>query len=71
MHRTIFFLRNEMGTLSMFGRPIQCYAFRMTKLLKEAIEAIRQLPEEDQDAAAIAVFAYLTNSARQEADRDS
>jgi hypothetical protein len=37
----------------------------MTELLKEAIEVARQLPEEEQDAVADALFAYLANEARQ------
>jgi hypothetical protein len=32
----------------------------MTCLLEEAINRLRELPEEEQDAAAMAVFAYLT-----------
>jgi hypothetical protein len=32
----------------------------MTKLLEEAIEQLRELPDEDQDAAADAMFAYIS-----------
>ena len=37
----------------------------MTKSLEEAIETLRQLPEEEQDGAADVVFAYVTNDDRQ------
>jgi hypothetical protein len=33
----------------------------MTKLLEQAIEQIRELPAEQQDAAADALFAYISN----------
>jgi hypothetical protein len=33
----------------------------MTKLLEQAIEKLRQLPEEKQDAAAAVIFAYIAN----------
>jgi len=36
----------------------------MTKLLQEAIETLRDLPEDEQDAAAEAVLAYITNDER-------
>lgn len=37
----------------------------MTKLLDEAIETLRELPEEEQDSAADVVFAYVANDDRQ------
>lgn len=37
----------------------------MTKLLEEAIEQLRDLPEEEQDAAADALFAYISSDDRQ------
>jgi hypothetical protein len=36
----------------------------MTKLLDEAIEQLRELPDEDQNAAADVVFAYVANDDR-------
>ncbi len=33
----------------------------MTKLLEQAVEQARELPEEDQDAAAEALFALIAN----------
>jgi len=36
----------------------------MTKLLEQAIEQIRELPAEQQDAAADALFAYISNDDR-------
>ena len=49
----------------------------MTRLLDEAIETLRQLPEEEQDAAADVLFAYMSNDERHyglrahQIDRDS
>ena len=37
----------------------------MTRHLEEAIETLRDLPEEDQDAAADVLFAYISNDERQ------
>jgi hypothetical protein len=37
----------------------------MTKLLEEAIEHLRELPEEEQDGAAEALFAYISSDERQ------
>jgi len=37
----------------------------MTKLLDQAIEHLRDLPEEEQDAAADALFAYIASDDRQ------
>jgi threonine aldolase len=37
----------------------------MTKLLEEAIEQLRDLPAEDQDAAANVLFAYISSDARE------
>jgi hypothetical protein len=37
----------------------------MTKLLEEAINALRDLPEDKQDAAADALFAYMSSDERQ------
>lgn len=37
----------------------------MTKLLEQAIEQLRDLPEEEQDAAADALFAYISSDERQ------
>ena len=37
----------------------------MTKLLEEAIEQLRELPEDDQDAAADALFAFISSDERQ------
>jgi hypothetical protein len=37
----------------------------MTKLLDEAIEQLAELPEEEQDAAADALFAYIASHGRQ------
>jgi len=37
----------------------------MSQLLDEAIETLRDLPEEDQDAAAEVLFAYISNDERQ------
>jgi hypothetical protein len=36
----------------------------MSRLLDEAIETLRDLPEEDQDAAADVLFAYISNDER-------
>jgi len=36
----------------------------MTKLLDEAIDQLRELPDEEQDAAADALFAYISNDDR-------
>lgn len=36
----------------------------MTKLLEEAVDQARQLPAEDQDAAADALFAHIANEDR-------
>jgi hypothetical protein len=36
----------------------------MTRLLDEAIETLRQLPAEEQDAAADVLFAYMSNDER-------
>jgi hypothetical protein len=36
----------------------------MTKLLDEAIEQLRELPEKEQDAAADALFAYIASDER-------
>ena len=36
----------------------------MTKLLEEAINALRDLPEDEQDAAADALFAYMSSDER-------
>ena len=33
----------------------------MTKLLEQAVEQARELPEDDQDAAAEALFAHIAN----------
>jgi hypothetical protein len=37
----------------------------MTKLLEQAIEHLRDLPDEEQDAAADVLFAYISNDDRQ------
>jgi hypothetical protein len=37
----------------------------MTKLLEEAIEQLRDLPAEDQAAAADVLFAYISSDARE------
>ena len=37
----------------------------MSHLLDEAIETLRDLPEEEQDAAADVLFAYMANDERQ------
>ena len=37
----------------------------MRKLLEEAIGQLRELPEDEQEAAADAVFAYVANEDRQ------
>jgi hypothetical protein len=37
----------------------------MSQLLDEAIETLRELPEEEQDAAADALFAYISSDDRQ------
>ena len=37
----------------------------MSKLLEEAIEQLRELPEEEQNAAADVVFAYVSSDERQ------
>jgi hypothetical protein len=37
----------------------------MTKLLEEAIEQLRDLPEDEQDAAADVLFAYISSDARE------
>jgi len=36
----------------------------MPRHLEEAIETLRELPEEDQDAAADVLFAYISNDER-------
>ena len=41
------------------------YYQHMTRLLDEAIETIRELPDEEQDAAADVIFAYISNDERQ------
>lgn len=43
-----------------------CYhALHMTKLLEEAINELRNLSEDEQDAAADALFAYIASDERQ------
>jgi hypothetical protein len=42
-----------------------CYTINMTRLLDEAIETLRDLPEEEQDAAADALFAYISSDERE------
>jgi hypothetical protein len=37
----------------------------MTRLLDEAIETLRDLPEDEQDAAADALFAYISSDERE------
>lgn len=37
----------------------------MTKLLEEAIEHLRELPEEEQDGAADVLFAFISSDERQ------
>ena len=37
----------------------------MTRLLEEAISALRDLPEDEQDAAADALFVYISSDERQ------
>jgi len=37
----------------------------MSRLLDEAIETLRDLPEDEQDAAADALFAYISSDERQ------
>lgn len=37
----------------------------MTKLLEEAIEQLRELPQDEQDAAADVLFAYIASDERQ------
>lgn len=37
----------------------------MRNLLEQAIEQVRELPEEDQDAAAEVLFAYVSSDERQ------
>jgi len=37
----------------------------MTKLLEQAIDQLRDLPEEEQDAAADVLFAYISSDDRQ------
>jgi hypothetical protein len=37
----------------------------MTRLLEEAINELRNLPEDEQDAAADALFAYISSDERQ------
>jgi hypothetical protein len=37
----------------------------MTKLLQEAIDQLRELPAEEQDAAADVLFAYISSDERQ------
>jgi hypothetical protein len=37
----------------------------MTKLLEEAIEHLRALPEEEQDSAAEVLFAFISSDERQ------
>lgn len=37
----------------------------MTKLLEQAIEQLRELPEEEQDAAADVLFAYISTDERE------
>lgn len=46
-----------------FDDLVQCKG--MTKLLEEAIEQLRDLPEEEQDAAADVLFAYMSSDARE------
>ncbi len=36
----------------------------MSQLLEEAIETLRELPEDEQDAAADALFAYISSDER-------
>ena len=43
----------------------------MTELLKEAIEVARLLPDNEQDAVADALFAYLANEARHETESEN
>ena len=43
----------------------------MTQLIEEAIEMLRELPEDRQDAAADALFAYISSDERQDRLRRS
>jgi len=38
----------------------------MTRTLEEAISRLRELPEEEQDAAAMVIFAYISSDERNE-----
>ena len=46
------------------SRPCAIMA-HMTKLLEQAIRELRNLPEDEQDAAADALFAYISSDERQ------
>jgi hypothetical protein len=41
------------------------YSPHMSKLLEQAIEQLRELPEEEQDAVADVVFAYIASDERE------
>jgi len=41
------------------------YLSHMTNLLEQAIETLRDLPEDEQDAAADVLFAYIASDERQ------
>jgi hypothetical protein len=54
------FKRSEAAMASRAQR-FEAWMSGMTKLLEQAVEQARELPEEDQDAAAEALFAHIAN----------
>jgi hypothetical protein len=47
--------------LPMDSIPVQCYISPMTKLLRDTLRHIEQLPDSEQDAAAGALLDYLAH----------
>ena len=45
----------------MAAKPWRCYIVDMTKLLRDAIKQVEQLPDGEQDVAATAMLDYLAH----------
>jgi hypothetical protein len=56
---TFFLRRVNLGLSRLSAMRLICYNLAMTKSLEEAIEVLRQLPENMQDAAAHALIAQM------------
>ena len=56
--------RHVLPHLSIKSHSRPCYNFAMSKLLEQAIESLRDLPEDEQDAAASALLSYISSDER-------